>query len=125
MLHMLIAPALLDSAKILLQFLLDVLYFPLWWYSRGFFKLLIWCGRFISNRQKGTALGVWAKNIFTPMYGQRDWTGKFISFITRVLQILVRSLIMLFWLAYVGIIIALWLAAPIFIVWQIFFQISA
>lgn len=113
-----------DAGKIIAQFLLDVLYFPIWWYSRGIFKVVSWSGRFISARQKGLALGVWVKNIFTPMYGQHDWAGMLISFITRLLQIIVRSVVMLFWLLICFIVIVCWLAAPLYIAYQLIFQLT-
>lgn len=112
-----------DAGKIIAQFLLDVLYFPLWWYSRGLIKLLAWSGRFLSARQKGLALGIWAKNIFTPMYGQRDWAGMLISFITRFLQIIVRSIAMLFWLLIVLIIIIFWLGILPAVIYEMLFQL--
>lgn len=121
--YMNVSTSTLDITKIIAQFLLDILYFPLWWYSRGLFKLLLHVGRFISSREKGLALGVWVKNIFTPMYGQHDWAGILISFITRVLQIIVRSLIMLFWLTLCLIALLLWLAAPLFIAYELIFQL--
>lgn len=113
-----------DAGKIIAQFLLDVLYFPIWWYSRGIFKVVSWSGRFISARQKGLALGVWVKNVFTPMYGQHDWAGMLISFITRLLQIIVRSVVMLFWLLICFIVIICWLAAPLYIAYQLIFQLT-
>ncbi len=114
-----------DSAKIIGEFILDILYFPLWWYTRGFFKVLVWAERFLGARFRGSALGVWLRNLFTPMYGQHDWAGMLISFIVRCFQIFFRTLMMIFWLAYVVVAIALWLVAPVFIVSQIIFQISA
>lgn len=112
-----------DFGRILGQFILDVIYFPVWWYTRGFFKVLVWAKHFLGARLRGSGLVVWLKNIFTPMYGQRDWAGLLISFITRVLQIIYRSVLMVIWLAYTVALICLWLAAPLYIIYQIFFQL--
>ncbi len=70
------------------------------------------------------AIAVWIKNIFTPMYGQRDWAGMIISFLTRLIQILVRMVIMVFWFIYAMGVIALWICLPLIIGYQILFQLN-
>ncbi len=113
-----------DSGKILVQFIWDVLYFPLWWYSRGLFKTLIWAKNFLAARLRGLGLLVWIKNIFTPMFGQRDWVGKLISFFMRLFQIIVRTIAFFACVAYAAAAVALWIAAPIYIVYQLIFQLA-
>ncbi len=115
---------LVDIGKIIGKFLLDIIYFPVWWYTRGLFKLLVWCQHFLGARLQGLALWVWVKNIFTPMYGQRDFASVLISFVVRVLQIIARSIAMLFWLGYILTLILLWLVVPLITIWQIIFQLS-
>ncbi len=115
---------LIDSGKIIAKFIFDILFFPFWWYSRGFFKVLVWSKNFLGQRLQGTGLLVWAKNIFTPMYGQHDWAGILISFLTRSMQIVVRSFIMLFWLLFVIFTIFLWLAVPVYILFQLIYQFN-
>jgi hypothetical protein len=114
-----------DSGKIFLQFLGDILYFPLWWYSRGFWGVLQWAGRFLGQRLRGTGLLVWLKNWFTPMYGQHDWAGVMISFLVRGVQIVIRAFIMCFWLVYTLAAIILWLAAPVYAIYQLILQLTA
>lgn len=115
---------LLDTAKTVGKFVFDIIYFPLWWYSRGFLLILIWAKKFLGNRLLASSLTVWVRNIFTPMYGQRDWAGMLISFLTRFLQIIFRSLVMLFWLLITVCIILLWLITPVIIFYQIIFQLN-
>ncbi|MFH1522648.1 MAG: hypothetical protein ABIE43_02400 [Patescibacteria group bacterium] len=112
------------SIKIFTELIRDVLYFPFWWYSRGLGKLIISLINFLSNKQKKLALLVWIKNIHRPMYGQYDWPGILISFIVRLFQILMRSLILLFWLIIVLAIFCFWIIFPIFIIYEIFFQLA-
>ncbi|WKZ25179.1 MAG: hypothetical protein QY321_01985 [Patescibacteria group bacterium] len=106
----------------LLKLLLDLVYFPFWWYSVGFIKVLVWSKNFIIGKARGLAILVWLKNIFTPMFGQRDWVGMLISFFMRVVQIIARSIMLFFWIIFVLIVICLWLITPIYIVYQIIFQ---
>lgn len=112
-----------DSTKILLSFVGDILYFPLWWYTRGFWGALVWAGHFLQRRLQGTALLIWVKNLFTPMFGQRDIAGKLISFIVRCAQIVVRSIIMAFWVIFAIAGVLLWLIAPIYVIYQLIFQL--
>lgn len=115
---------LLDIGKIIGQFIFDILYFPIWWYSKGFLKILTWSKNFLVTRFQMLAIAVWIKNIFTPMYGQRDWAGMIISFLTRLIQILVRMVIMVFWFIYAMGVIALWICLPLIIGYQILFQLN-
>lgn len=122
--NMSLAYFLLDIGKIMSQFIFDILYFPLWWYTSGLLKTLRWGKSFLSIRLRVSGLGVWVKNIFTPMYGQTDWAGMIISFIVRVIQIIVRSSIMIFWIIFTIMTIALWLILPLIIFYQIIFQLD-
>ena len=115
---------LLDIGKIIGQFIFDILYFPVWWYSKGFVKIFTWAKNFLVTRFQLLAIAVWIKNIFTPMYGQRDWAGMIISFLTRLIQIFVRMVIMVFWLVYTIGAIAVWICLPVIIGYQILFQLS-
>ncbi len=109
--------------KIILQIIRDFLYFPLWWYSVGLWRTLIHVVNFWSERQINLGLAVWAKNLFTPMYGQQDFMGKFISFFIRLIQIIVRSIFMLFWLI-VGLVwLVFWIALPPLTIGGIIYQL--
>ena len=102
----------------------DVFYFPLWWYGRGLLNLIIGVIRFLGDKQKALALFVWIKNIFRPMYGQYDWQGMLISFFIRLVQIVFRSIIMLFWLVLSLVVVAFWILFPVFVIYEIIFQFS-
>jgi len=111
------------SANIFGDILKDVLFFPLWWYSVGLLRMTIKLKNFIADREKTLALFVWIKNIFIPMYGQRDWQGILISLFIRFIQIIFRSIIMIFWLIVALALFWLWIIAPIFIIYQIIWQL--
>lgn len=116
--------ALADSGKIIIQFLWNILYFPIWWYSQGLWSVIKWVGHFLQRRLQSTGLLVWVKNLFTPMFGQRDIAGKLISFFVRLIQIGVRSIMMAFWCVYALAALCLWLIAPLFIIFEIFRQLG-
>ncbi|MFH1822534.1 MAG: hypothetical protein ABH830_02425 [Patescibacteria group bacterium] len=111
------------SGKIIADIGRDIIYFPLWWYSRGLIQLVNILISFLSNRQKSLALLTWVKNIHRPMYGQFDWQGMLISFLVRLFQIIFRSMVMLFWLICSLAVFIFWLLLPIFVIYQIIYQL--
>lgn len=112
----------LYSLKIVVEIITDILMFPVWWYTRGFFYCLKNVWRFLGRRQESISLFVWIKNIFKPMYGQTDWQGILISIFIRVVQIIVRSMAMIFWLFFSVFILLMWLVIPVFVIYEIVLQ---
>jgi hypothetical protein len=108
------------SGKILVQVIWDIFYFPLWWYSIGFFRLLKSLALFLRNRWIIVGAGVWMKNLFVPMYGQRDFTSRLISFFVRLFQIIFRFIAFIFFALLSLFFIVLWLGLPILILYLIF-----
>lgn len=113
----------LYGGKIIAQMVQEIIYFPVWWYTRGFVAVTEYLLKFLSDRQKSLAILVWIKNIHKPMYQQHDWQGILISVFMRIFQIIFRSIIMLFWLSAAILALAAWLVLPLFIVFQIFSQL--
>ena len=112
------------SLKIFGEIIRDVLFFPFWWYTAGLLAFISRLIVFLSNKQKSLGLFVWIKNIHRPMYGQTDWQGKLISLLIRLVQVVVRGLVMIFWLIVALILFLTWIFLPVFVLYQIFFQIS-
>lgn len=112
------------SGKIILQILGEILYFPIWWYSVGFARFCKGAARFWLNREINLGFSVWAKNLFVPMYGQRDFTGRLISFLIRLVQIIFRGLLLLFWLVVVLAALIVWLIFPLALLLVLVFQFS-
>jgi hypothetical protein len=111
------------SGKIIISLILEIVYFPIWWYSVGFFRTVKNIWRFFRGREQSLGFSVWLKNIFVPMYGQYDWAGRMISFFIRLIQIIFRGGILAFWgLICLGLLVA-WLILPVLLVLAIFFQI--
>lgn len=104
---------------------LNFLYFPIWWYSVGLFKFAKKVFLFWQQRALSLAILVWIKNLFVPMYGQADFVGRMISFFIRLIQIIFRSVILLFWLVISLIALAFWLLIPIVIAYLTLIQLGA
>jgi hypothetical protein len=101
----------------------DILYFPIWWYSKGLERRLVGFVDMVKQANQEFSLTIWVKNLFVPMYGQNDWQGRIVSFFMRLAQIIGRLIMVGLW-AIVGLaLVALWIAAPIAIVWQLFINL--
>lgn len=108
---------------LLAEELKNILYFPLWWYSKGFLKVVVGGGRMIADFDQSLGFSIWLKNLFVPMFGQHDFAGRAISFFLRLVQVVFKGfallLIALFILAiYIG-----WLVLPIFIILMTFYTL--
>jgi hypothetical protein len=98
--------------KLLTRFIGGIIFFPVWWYSFGFIRMITKMFNFWQEEQKALGFTIWLKNIFVPMYGQRDFSGRLISFFIRLFQIIFRGLVLLFWALVCLTLLLLWLSLP-------------
>lgn len=98
---------LLDKAK-------EFLFFPLWWYGKGLLMAIQLLWRKVLEMEARLALRVWIANIFTPMFGQRDFSGVMISVFMRIVQIIGRFFILIIWTFLMAGLVVLWIILPIF-----------
>lgn len=111
------------SGQIIISLILEVVYFPVWWYSVGLLRLLKNTWRFFCSRERDLGFLIWLKNIFVPMYGQYDFMGRIISFVMRLVQIIARGFILLCWGLISLAIIILWVVSPVLLILALGFQI--
>lgn len=116
-----IANIFLQSIKILfLDFVGEVLYFPIWWYSRGLKRIFLYFWRNVQNLANHLALKIMIKNLFRPMFAQYDKSGRAISFVMRIILLLSRFVVFVI-LSFIYLLILLaWIILPLLIVWQLF-----
>jgi len=109
--------------SVVVEVALDILKFPWWWYTSGLILALHWCWRTLTGYSRYLAIEIWIKNIFVPMFGQRDWQSRLISIFMRTVQIVGRSLVLAAISLGLVIIFAIYLFAPvvviIFAVWNV------
>jgi len=74
-------------------------------------------GSSIADTAAAAGLGLWVRNIFVPMYGQHDVWGRIVSFIIRLANIVVRSMWVSLWALLCVVVVAAWIAAPLFVVY--------
>ena len=104
---------------IVVDIVLDFFYWPIWWYTTGLKNSLFFCGRQIKEAWRALALGIWFRNIFTPMYGDRSFLGRAISMVMRLVILIWRLVWMVIWLVIILGLLAVWLLAPVLTVWMI------
>ncbi|HAZ28938.1 MAG TPA: hypothetical protein DCY48_04155 [Candidatus Magasanikbacteria bacterium] len=97
--------------RIAIEFILDVLYFPLWWYTAGAKHTLLFCVRLFQDANLSFAPLLWLKNLFVPMFGQRDLQGRLMSIFMRFVNVIGRSIALTVWF---GVLVCLFLAWMIF-----------
>lgn len=99
---------------------MEVVYFPVWWYSRGLLKTLKFCGRNIARTWSSLALGIFLKSMFKPMYGDYTWSGRIISFFMRILILIAKMVQFILWSALTIAGLISWVGLPVFALYQIF-----
>ena len=97
----------------------DVLYWPVWWYSRGLVDFIKKRLTSIKEFEENIGLTVWIVNWGKPMYGQYDLAGKIISFFVRTAGIFYKAVrLMLYFLCQL-ILVVFWLGLPVVAVIQL------
>jgi hypothetical protein len=110
--------------RLLLEAVFDIVYFPLWWYTKGLGHAAQWSLGVFKNGNASLGPGLWLKNIFVPMYGQNDWQGRLVSFFMRLINVIGRSIALFFWMLFSITLFLLWLILPVAMVGSIIMSIS-
>jgi len=100
--------------------ILDALYAPVWWYSFGLIGTLRSLHRALLEGAAIIGIGIWAKSLFKPMYGENSFQGRIISFVMRFFVLLFMTLQMIVWIGILCMLLLLWFAIPPLLILQIF-----
>ncbi len=103
--------------RLLVEFILDIIYFPVWWYTKGVIGSLRWCFDLFVRGNENLAPGLWLQNLFVPMFGQFDWQGRIISFLMRLVQIFARTVALTVWFGLCFVLFLGWLVLPAAVVY--------
>jgi hypothetical protein len=99
--------------RLFVEAILDVFYFPIWWYSGGLKHAAQWCLNLLKAGNFRLAPLLWLQNIAIPMYGQYDWQGRAVSFFMRLVQVIIRSFLLFLWLTVCLLLFSCWLLLPL------------
>ncbi len=108
----------LGARYLLIDLLGGIVFFPLWWYTRGLVKMAKFILGSIREEQQTLGIWVWVKNIFVPMYGAYDIWGRIISFFMRSVQIIARTVFLSVYVFLMGALFLAYLVLPVVIIWQ-------
>jgi len=112
---------LVQASKILLIDLIEeILYFPIWWYTQGLKRTVLYVFSSIRNTNRNMAVSLMFKSLFKPMFGQYDREGRIISFFFRLILTFVRSIAFLALVVLYLVMIIFWIFLPIVVAWGIF-----
>lgn len=109
----------LTTKFILVDIVGDILYWPVWWYSRGIKKLAVYIYSEIINYQDRVGLKLWLASLFKPMYGQSDWQGRLISFFMRFVILIYKLLKFVIWVILMVAFLVIWCLVLPFAIFQI------
>ena len=99
---------------------ISIIYFPVWWYSRGFLKFVKAMFLSLSSFDNQIGFTLWLKNIFVPLFGQNDFGGRIVSFFVRLGNIIVRGFVVLLYLILIVALIVVWDIFPVYVLYKIF-----
>lgn len=105
-----------------LDFIGEILYFPIWWYTLGFKSVLLSFFHNLKEAQRNLGLGLLFRNIFKPMFGQSDREGRIISFFMRLLIVTYKSILFLAQTILYFLVIIFWLGLPVIVAWGLLYN---
>ncbi len=101
--------------RIIIDVVLHILWFPLWWVTGNVWLTLRWLSDMIRTGNDQLAPGLWLANLFVPMFGQTDWQGRIMSVAMRFVNVIVRAVLLVIWVI-VSIAMSLfWLLIPVWL----------
>ncbi len=106
-------PVLSVASRLIHEEVFFILRYPFWWYTTGFQNVLSWVYEGLRYRWRSYAIGLWARHLTTPMYGEYSIWGRAVSFIMRVAVIAGRSVAWAVEALVYMLLLALWFAWPL------------
>lgn len=91
----------------------SVLYFPIWWYTRGLLRILNLIKREILGVARMLHIPTLFKYLLKPMYGYTDIISRIISFYVRIVQFVVLLAFTIVVVAGLLVLLAVWMLAPV------------
>ncbi len=109
---------------VFLDIVREILYFPIWWYTKGLAMAANFSWQRIKNMEVRLGVKVWVVNLFKPMFGQRDIAGVLISFFMRIFQIIGRTIVLFLWTVIMILVFFVWIVLPLFVVLGIILNLA-
>jgi hypothetical protein len=109
---------------IFVEVLWDIVYFPIWWYTKGLARVARYCWQSVYTQAKRRlALGVWLSSMFKPMYGDYTVEGRIISGVMRFFVLIWKLILLVLWMIVLFAVLVLWIILPVAIVYYFLYQV--
>lgn len=109
---------------IFIEIIWDIIYFPVWWYTKGLARVGRYCLQSAETQiKRRLALGVWISSMFKPMYGDTSVEGRIISGVMRFIVLIWKMILMIIWLAVLMVILLAWVLLPALVVYYLLYQV--
>lgn len=108
---------------LLLDIVGDVLLFPVWWYTKGLADLATRMSQALLDFLDELNIGILAKSLFKPMYGDYSWSGRLISFPVRCVHLGALLFAAMLWAIILFGFLLFWVLLPLFIIYNIGYQL--
>lgn len=109
---------------IAIEILWDIVYFPIWWYTKGLTLIAQYCLRSAQfHVTRRLALGVWLKSMFKPMYGDYTKEGRIISVFMRFVVLIWKIIAAVLWMLVLTLVFFGWILLPLVIIYYILYQV--
>lgn len=106
------------------EVILDILYFPFWWYTLGLKERFFNLQEKIKNIAHALALPILFRHLLKPMYGDYTLSGRIISFFVRIIHFSVLSGVGLIFITIYLILFFLYLILPILVILALLHQLT-
>ncbi len=113
------------SKLLILDYIAEILYFPVWWYGPGLRNALEYFANGLVEANRFTGLILLLRNLFKPMFAQYDKQGRIISFFMRLVLLIYKGLIFFLMVVFYFIILMFWILLPVVVVWGITYNLPA
>jgi len=83
--------------RVILLFFAHMIYAPVWWCTSGVVRATRGLREFFMAGNDVLSPGLWLRNLFVPMFGQRDVQGRLVSFFIRLVNVTIRAFFLGIW----------------------------
>ena len=105
---------------IFLDVVWEILYFPLWWFTKGLKNTGFFCLQRIKSSWRFLALSILLYSFFKPMFAQKGWDAYVLTLMVRCWQLCWRFIFMAIFAIFWTCVFLAWIGLPALIIYQLF-----
>lgn len=113
------------SKLLILDYIAEILYFPVWWYGPGLVNAISFFRNGLVEANRFTGFTLLLKNLFKPMFAQYDRQGRIISFFMRLVLIVYKGLTFVVMVIFYLLTLIFWLLLPVAVLWGLTYNLPS